>query len=230
MVKFFEEVATEIDNNKDEGSVLDCFRPVLDKLQATFQKDLTLGHGAIFVNMATLAFFTRTPCLAEVSLVCSCVLLVPCNPATLMAMVMLSVVIGPCYQLNIHVYLYSESSIDKSALSPCILPLDKERSVWRQQTFLNKSLTIPLIRTSEVLIIVLWQKVNYQARWWQRFWRFAVYGNIQRGFTTGRWLLSRSLKREEKKLSRSKQGPPTKHCITHCLKPCASFSLCIHIW
>ena len=67
MFPFFEEVATEVYANSDEGSVLDCFRPVLDKMKLILEKEASLGHSTTFTMAKLLMFFTRKSFLAEVS-------------------------------------------------------------------------------------------------------------------------------------------------------------------
>ena len=66
MCKYFEEVAVEIDSNKEEGTVLDVLRPVLDEVKVKFQKEASLGQGTIYVYADLVLFFTSKPCLAEV--------------------------------------------------------------------------------------------------------------------------------------------------------------------
>lgn len=66
MFPFFDRVSTEVYANSDEGSVLDAFKPVLDKAKERLASELSLGHSGIFDMANLLMFFTRTQPLAEV--------------------------------------------------------------------------------------------------------------------------------------------------------------------
>ena len=66
MLEFFELTAQEIDKDKDEGTVAEVFKPVLDSVKEKVQK-FSLGHGVVYTYLELLHFFTRKECLAKVS-------------------------------------------------------------------------------------------------------------------------------------------------------------------
>ena len=70
MIEFFELVAMEIDENKDEGSLLECFRSVLDVIKGKFTQDFSLDTPLMFSYIDVVIFFTRKACLAQVSSRC----------------------------------------------------------------------------------------------------------------------------------------------------------------
>jgi len=65
VVEYFEFVATEIASNKDEGSVIDAFRPALDHVCEQLTH-ITLSHSRLLSFADLVVFFTRNVHLAEV--------------------------------------------------------------------------------------------------------------------------------------------------------------------
>ena len=65
VVEYFEFVATEIASNKDEGSVLEAFRPALDHIHEQLSH-ITLSHSGLLVFADLVVFFTANVHLAEV--------------------------------------------------------------------------------------------------------------------------------------------------------------------
>jgi len=67
VLEYFEFIATEIASNRDEGSVLDAFRPALDHVHEQLSH-ITLSHSRLLTFADFIVFFTRNVHLAEVGL------------------------------------------------------------------------------------------------------------------------------------------------------------------
>jgi len=65
VTEYFEFVATEIASNKDEGSVLDAFRPALDRLYEQLSR-ISLSESQLLTSADHIIFFTRNTHLAQV--------------------------------------------------------------------------------------------------------------------------------------------------------------------
>ena len=65
VVEYFEFVATEIASNREEGSVLEAFRPALDHVVEQLSH-ASLSHSRLLVFADLVIFFTRNIHLAEV--------------------------------------------------------------------------------------------------------------------------------------------------------------------
>ena len=65
VVSYFELVANEINNNKDDGDIHKVLRPVLDSIHQQL-KNLSLSRSDLLPFADIVLFFTRTSCLAEV--------------------------------------------------------------------------------------------------------------------------------------------------------------------
>ena len=71
IMEYFEFVATEVASNKDEGSVLEAFRPALDHILEQLSH-ASLSHSRLLVFADLIIFFTRNVHLAQVgSFTCS---------------------------------------------------------------------------------------------------------------------------------------------------------------
>ena len=68
MVEFFDKVVEEIDMNKEDGSLSDIFKPVLESLKNNLMKDTSLINPNVIRNIEFMMFFTRNPEMAKVLL------------------------------------------------------------------------------------------------------------------------------------------------------------------
>ena len=66
MVEYLELVAEAIDMNRDEGSLLDAYRGILDAVRQRLEA-LTLGDMETVPYVDIVILFTRKPCLAMVN-------------------------------------------------------------------------------------------------------------------------------------------------------------------
>ena len=64
--EFFVKVSSEIDKNKDDGTLSDVFRPALDLIAAEC-RNFTIMHTEVNRYINLLMFFTQTEPLAQVS-------------------------------------------------------------------------------------------------------------------------------------------------------------------
>lgn len=69
MVEFFEKVAVEIDENREDGTLLEALKPVFNLIKAKIDEGSSFGinNTAAFQHMGILYFFTRKKCMAEVT-------------------------------------------------------------------------------------------------------------------------------------------------------------------
>ena len=65
--EFFLSVTEEIHANRDEGTLMDILRPVLDSIRTRFT-ELKLGDRDVFTYLSMAAFFTKSQALSEVRL------------------------------------------------------------------------------------------------------------------------------------------------------------------
>ena len=63
--EFFTKVSVEIDKNKDDGTLSQVFKPVLDLIAASC-KDFSIMHTEVNRYIDLLMFFTQTEPLAKV--------------------------------------------------------------------------------------------------------------------------------------------------------------------
>ena len=68
MVEFFDKVVEEIDMNKEDGSLSDIFKPVLESLKNNLMKDTSLINPDVIRNIDFMMFFTRNPEMAKVDI------------------------------------------------------------------------------------------------------------------------------------------------------------------
>jgi len=67
VMEYFEFAATEVASNKDEGSVLEAFRPAFDHILEQLSH-ASLSHSRLLVFADLIIFFTRNVHLAQVGL------------------------------------------------------------------------------------------------------------------------------------------------------------------
>lgn len=66
MLEFFDQVVTGIHQNKEDGSLCDVFKPVLDSVKTNMTNDSSLINPSVIKTIDFMSFFTRNPALAEV--------------------------------------------------------------------------------------------------------------------------------------------------------------------
>ncbi|XP_076074488.1 ubiquitin conjugation factor E4 A-like isoform X2 [Mytilus galloprovincialis] len=134
MVEFFDRVVEEIDKSKEDGSLNDVFKPVLESLKNNMMKDSTLMNPNVLKNIDFMVFFTRHPEMAKV-------LLDHSAPRDWNK--------GKTYEQTLLGSLFCFSSIPRSELGPCEFFSDPASKSQRDIDAMENNIHQPLTRIGD---------------------------------------------------------------------------------